>query len=436
MDEQYKFFMFLPDAIKEICDENGFNYSKVIRLISIFCCRVGSLKTNNIEEIYLHNPINDKFVILLQPGILFLPNINAVFMNLFEIFEKILDFDNQDKQIYFEARTKYLERKTANIIGAKFKPRGEVFLNSQWDDMRHGENDCTLLYENYAIVFEDKSGRVNRNTYKGLLNSAYKDSKNLVEESSEQATLFANFLMKNLGQKLTLKVKGGNQNIIDLKKIEYVLTVGVVLEETVLQNMILEGKRHSPVVSIFQLNKIFQCLEAEEIVDYFSKRNYIEKNTFYEADEYDFLFTYLKNGFNTSEKIYIEADKKEKLFIPYTEEKITRADLEREKWFQVILNSVIGQAKEEWLDTVISLLGIPPIVQKQIIRDIFKKKKMELKDNIKYRDKVVIVELLDYYDYETEKEIEDGIKNYLGFSEVIYIAFTEKFEHIIVKLMK
>lgn len=357
-------------------------------------------------------------------------------MNLFEIFEKIIDFDNQDKQIYFEARTKYLERKTANIIGAKFKPRGEVFLNSQWDDMRHGENDCTLLYENYAIVFEDKSGRVNRNTYKGLLNSAYKDSKNLVEESSEQATLFANFLMKNLGQKLTLKVKGGNQNIIDLKKIEYVLTVGVVLEETVLQNMILEGKRHSPVVSIFQLNKIFQCLEAEEIVDYFSKRNYIEKNTFYEADEYDFLFTYLKNGFNTSEKIYIEADKKEKLFIPYTEEKITRADLEREKWFQVILNSVIGQAKEEWLDTVISLLGIPPIVQKQIIRDIFKKKKMELKDNIKYRDKVVIVELLDYYDYETEKEIEDGIKNYLGFSEVIYIAFTEKFEHIIVKLMK
>ena len=228
MDEQYKFFMFLPDAIKEICDENGFNYSKVIRLISIFCCRVGSLKTNNIEEIYLHNPINDKFVILLEPGILFLPNINAVFMNLFEIFEKIIDFDNQDKQIYFEARTKYLERKTANIIGAKFKPRGEVFLNSQWDDMRHGENDCTLLYENYAIVFEDKSGRVNRNTYKGLLNSAYKDSKNLVEESSEQATLFANFLMKNLGQKLTLKVKGGNQNIIDLKNKNVLRLLGEV----------------------------------------------------------------------------------------------------------------------------------------------------------------------------------------------------------------
>ena len=91
------------------------------------------------------------------------------------------------------------------------------------------------------------------------------------------------------------------------------------------------------------------------------------------------------------------------LLIPYTEENLTRADLEREEWFQVILNSVIEQAEENWLDIIISMLGIPPVVQRQIIRDIFKEKKLELIDNIKYRNKVVLVDLLDYFDCDTEK---------------------------------
>lgn len=318
----------------------------------------------------------------------------------------------------------------------KFEFIGKIHLNSQWDDIRHGENDCTLLYENYAIVFEDKSGRVNRNTHKGLLNSAYRDNKKLIEESSGQATDFANLLMKNLGKELTLKVKGGGQNVIDLKRIKHVLNVGVVFEETALQNISLGGKKHSPIVSIFQLNKIFECLEAWEIVDYFIKRSQIERNISYQADEYDLLYTYLKNGLNTSEKIYIEADEKEMLLIQYTEEKLTRADLERENWFQVILNSVIEQAEENWLDIIISMLGIPPVVQRQVIRDIFKEKKLDLIDNIKYRNKAVLVDLLEYFDCDTGKEIEEKIENYSNFSEIIYIAFTEKFEHIIVKLKK
>lgn len=436
LEEEYKFFMFYPADIKEICDENGCDYLRTMNVIGNFCYRVGALKENEVEEIYLHNPVNDKPIILIEPGIFFLPNISLILINLFEIFEKIIEFDNQERQIYFDVRAEYLEKKTADILTSKFDPIGKIFLNSQWDDRRHGENDCTLLYENYAIVFEDKGGRVNRNTHKGLLNSAYRDNKKLIEEPSEQATNFANLLMKNLGKELILKVKGGGQNVIDLKSVKHVLVVGVVLEETVLQNLSLGGKKHSPIVSIFQLNKIFECLEAEEIIDYFIKRNHIERNIAYQADEYDFLYTYLKNGLNTSEKIYVEAGAKEMLFIPYTEKKLTRADLERENWFQVILNSVIERAEENWLDIIISMLGIPPIVQRQIIRDIFRKKKLELIDNIRYRNKIILVDLLDSFDCDTEKEIEEKVENYLNFSEIIYIAFTEKFEHIIVKLKK
>lgn len=111
MEQQYEFFMFYPNDIKEICDENGFDYLKVISVISNFCYRVGALKANEVGEIYLHNPINDKPIILLEPGIFFLPNINLVLINLFEIFEEIIEIDNQERQIYFDARTEYLEKK-------------------------------------------------------------------------------------------------------------------------------------------------------------------------------------------------------------------------------------------------------------------------------------------------------------------------------------
>ena len=434
LEKQYKFFMFTPEDIKEICEEEKLECLKVISLIIKFCCKVGDLREYKIEEIYLDNPINDKFIISVEKGILFLPNINVIFENLFEIFEKIIEYDNQEKQKYFDIRSEYLERKTADIIISKFNNKGKIYLNSEWNDTRHGENDCILLYENYAIIFEDKSGKINRNTYKGLLKSAYKDNKKLVEESSEQAILFANLLEKNLGKELRLSVKGGKQNIIDLRRITHVLKVGVVFEEMTLQNMKLGGKKHIPIVSIFQLNKIFQCLEREEIIDYFIKRNQIEKNISYHADEYDFLFTYLENGLNTSEKIYNESTEKELLFIPYTEEKITREKLKRERWFQKVINFVIEQKRENWLDIVISLLEIPPIVQKQIIRDIFLEKKLELMDNIKIRNKVIIVNMIEYYDYDTENEIEEDIKRYFEFSNVLYIAFTRNLEYIVVKI--
>ena len=433
LEEQYKFYMFSESDIKEICREIETDYYKTVMIISKFCCRIGDLRTYKVEEIFLDNPINDKFVIMVEPGVFFLPNVNIIAENLFQIIEKILEYDKQDKERYFKVRADFLEKKTASIVMSKFSNKGQMFLNSQWDDARHGENDATLIYENYAVIFEDKSGKINRNTNKGILKSAYRDNKDLIEVPSEQASLFANLLEKNFGRELELKMKGGRLNIIDLKKVNSILKIGVIFEETPLQNMSLGGKRHSPIVSIFQLDNIFQCLKCEEIIDYFIKRSHIEKNIAYHADEYDFWYTYLLNGLNTSEKIYIKASENERLIIPYTERKPTSDVLQREIWFQKILDYVVGQAESDWLENAISLLEIPPIVQKQIIRDIWKTKDLVLLDNIKIRKKLIMVSLLEFYDCDTEREIEEEIKRYSETYNVLFIAFTPDFEHILVK---
>lgn len=353
--------------------------------------------------------------------------------NLFGVLENIIAFDDQNKQIYSDIRAGYLEKETAELINRKFRNVGKVYLNSEWDDGGHGENDCTLVYEDYAIVFEDKSGKIDRKTYKGILKSARKDNTKLVVDSSEQATHFANLLGKNIGKEISFKIKGGGKNVIDLRKVKHILKVGIIFEETVLQNMALEGKRHSPIISIFQLYKIFECLKREEIIDYLVKRTVVEENVFYCGDEYDLLYTYLKNGLNTPE-IYSSADRNNILFISYTEKSISRKDIDREEWFQTIIDGTIKRAKENWLDIVISLLEIPPIVQRQIIRDIFINPKLMLLDEKKSKNKLIIVNLLEFYDCDTEIEIDEELKCYKEYANILYIAFTKSFEYIIVKV--
>lgn len=436
LEQRYKFFVFTPEDIKKICDENQLNYIKVIEVMQYFCCRIGELKNTEMDEIYLDNPIFKRFIIFIEPGLFFIPNLNIVFENLFDIFKEIVKIDGQSLENYSDVRAKYLEEKTSNMIHSKFKNDGKIYLNSQWDRVRHGENDCTLVYENYAIVFEDKSGSVNRNTYKGILRYAYKDNKKLVEESSEQAIFFSELLKENFGTVLELKVKGGLLNKIDLRKVNSVITIGVVFDETPLQNMTLGKNKHCPIVSIFQLGKIFTCLEKSEIIDYFIKRSFIESNILYHADEYDFLYTYLANGLNTSNKIYEKAGVDERILIPYKEGKITRGDLIRDKEYQKIIDAVVEEAGEYWLEKVISLLEVPPIVQKQIMRDIGKGGRLELVDNIEARKKVVIVHQLEYFDADTNIEVENDIQNYCFFSNVLYMAFTKKLEHVVVKVIK
>lgn len=433
LEDQYKFFQFSPIDIQIICNEEKLDYLKTIQVLMQFSVRIGDLKNKDVQEIYLYNPINDKFVLAIEQGFFFVPNVSVVVENLFGVLENIVDFDSQNKQIYSDIRAEYLEKETAELIYHKFRDVGKVYLNSEWDDIGHGENDCTLVYEDYAIVFEDKSGKIDRKTYKGILNSAMKDNIKLVVDPSEQATHFAILLRKNIGKEISFKIKGGGKNVIDLRKVKHILKVGIIFEETVLQNMALEGKRHSPIISIFQLYKIFECLKREEIIDYIVKRSVVEENVFYCGDEYDLLYTYLKNGLNVSE-IYSSADRNSILFIPYTEKSISRKDIDREEWFQTIIDSTIEQAKENWLDIVISLLEIPPVVQRQIIREIFIKPKLMLLDEKKSQNKLIIVNLLEFYDCDTEIEIEEDLNSHKDYSNILYIAFTKSFEHIIVKM--
>lgn len=73
LEDQYKFFRFSLTDIQTICDEEKIDYSKTVYAIMQFSVRIGDLKNKDVEEIYLYNPINDKFVIFIEPGFFLYP---------------------------------------------------------------------------------------------------------------------------------------------------------------------------------------------------------------------------------------------------------------------------------------------------------------------------------------------------------------------------
>lgn len=442
LEQQYNFFMFSEADIRKICWNNNIDYRKIMNIINLFVCEVGDFKEVAEEQIYLKNPITSKFIIKLWKDHYFIPNGSVISENIFELLKLIVADTGKDLAVYSKCKSKFLEQATHDLLLSKFGAHGSLYINSEWDyNGRHGENDCLLVYENVALIFEDKSGEVNRNTTKGIMKGAYKDSEKLVYDPTEQAVLFSKLIEDNFGNTLRLKIKGGGENSIDLKNVNKTICVGVIFEETILQNIVLKEQRHIPIISIFQLNKILKCLEKEEFVDYLIKRTKIEENVFYHATEYDFLYTYLVNGLNTSNKIYEKMSENEKLIFHYKEGEITRDDLHREVWFQKLLDYCMMQEGNHRLEKIISLLEIPPLVQTQIWRDIKQNRKMKLRDNLAARKKIIVITLLDYFDSDTYDEIIEDLHCYEEFGKndesienILYIAMSQGLEKCVIEL--
>ena len=206
-------------------------------------------------------------------------------------------------------------------------------------------------------------------------------------------------MSKHYGKILTLKLKGRGENKIDLTNVKNIITIGVTLSEIPLQTMNFykaKNGTHIPIISIFQLNQIYECLTLDsEKIDYLQKRVLIQKNVEHNSEEEDLLYTYLLSGFNTSEKYYIPSKEKEICKFWYTEKAVTRNFLRRTGMFNQMLCELEGKGNDKWLDKCIGVLEIPPIVQNQIERDILEEGTLMLYDNIKQRKKVIVAEVIE-----------------------------------------
>ena len=143
--------------------------------------------------------------------------------------EKFCSENEKLRKKYNEVRAAYLEDKVKSLFRIAF-PMAEIYHGSKWTgkDGKVYENDLLVIVDNFAFIVEAKSGQVSPSAKRGAPDRLFKTLKELIEEPSDQALRFIEYL-KDHPSELVLPVKKGPSNRFDASKLKYFIPLGVTL---------------------------------------------------------------------------------------------------------------------------------------------------------------------------------------------------------------
>ncbi len=343
--------------------------------------KFGDLKDYEKEYIILDNPVHHQPFIIIGKNKYY----SAIFgiiphlaLNLLE--DLISKNENLRKKYSDRIKPNYLEDEIERLFRLNF-PNAMIFRGSQWTDTSNNknyENDLLVIIDTFALIIEVKSGQVTPPARRGAPKRLFETLKLLIEEPSEQAHRFIEYLKKNRTIHTFIN-KRGKKNIVDSSKINYFIPIGITLAnlgiissnlKKLIEAGITERKISdlAPSISLTDLEAIFELLPFEaEKVHYFARRREIEDHLNYEGDELDLLAFYLENGFNIGEteyniEIMMDLILKSKEIDPYFEGinrgvKVNKPGLEMTKWWKDILNKLFNKKPKNWLETSFILLN-------------------------------------------------------------------------------
>jgi len=396
--------LFLPQLLsfdfKNIATlaDNKLTFEQVKVIMDKISIDFGELADHNYEHFLLNNPIHERPFIRT--------NENEVFSSLWTtmtdlsigLLEKFCLEDEKLRKKYNEVRAKYLEEEIVKLFRQSF-PMAEIFPGSMWpgEDGRLYENDLLVTIDSFAIIIEAKSGQVTASAKRGAPDRLNKTLRDLIEEPSEQALRFIDYLKRN-SSVLSLPVKKGPNNNIDASKLKYFIPLGVTLSHlhtmsSNLKLMIHAGvtdktiEELAPSINLTDLQIIFDLLPlAAEKIHYLQRRREIEANINYMGDELDLLAWYFDKGFNfgPEEKKYglFEVSSKSKELNNYiigsaNNEQVKKPGLKMSQWWRDMLTGMETRRPQSWLENSYILLNIP--IEGQ---EIFQQQVADLKKKI------------------------------------------------------
>lgn len=331
----------------------------------------GDLEKHNIDHFLLLSPVQEK-------PFIHIPENDAIFSTMYtvlthfsiSVLEGLCAADIQLREKYNIARAGYLEEEIFLLFRKAF-PTAKIFAGSKWKakDGKIYENDLLVIIDQFALVIEAKAGMVSPPAKRGAPDRLFKTLKELIEEPSEQAMRFIEFLNDNKGD-LSLKVKKGPNNNFNSAELCYFIPLGVTLSHlgmtsTNLKQLIKAGVTKKKIedlatsISFTDLEVVFDLLpNTAEKLHYLQRRRELESNIEYIGDELDLLAWYLDDGFNLGkdqEKYGLfKMDLKSKELDHYVigtanNEKVTKPSLRRSPWWKDILNRLESKKPEHWI---------------------------------------------------------------------------------------
>lgn len=289
---------------------------ELIRVLDKLSYKFGDLDGIDKEHLIFTNPVHTRPFIKLDDNTYF-SAIWGIFPHIsIDILEKWV-WENPDLlEKYTRLKSIYLENEIEAIFKKGF-PNAEIKRGSIWrgSEGKEYENDLLILLEDFAIVVEAKSGSVSDPAKRGAPNRLFETLKALIEEPSEQALRFIDYLSANPGVH-TLKTKNGAENKFDNSNIKYYIPLGVTFShlgmigsnlKKLIRAKVVDKKLEelAPSMSFTDLEMVFEFLPHEaEKIHYLSRRREFEAHVDYEGDELDLLAFYLSNGFNIGDDEY------------------------------------------------------------------------------------------------------------------------------------
>jgi len=158
----------------------------------------------------------------------------------------------------------------------------------------------------FAIVVECKSGTLTPAAKRGAPDRLFKNLQTLIEEPSEQALRFIDFLKRD-GNTVNLIHKKGKYFTLDKSAIRYFIPLGVTLAQlgivgTILKMLVDAGVTDKSMtelitsVNLPDLQIIFELLDSQpQKIHYLQKRREFEVHNRFSGDEMDLLAFYLQN---------------------------------------------------------------------------------------------------------------------------------------------
>ncbi|MCW6092373.1 NERD domain-containing protein [Clostridium sporogenes] len=284
----------------------------------------------NPEDVFINNPVWNKFLIKVDDKRYFFPPIDSFISRILEIFRLLIVEDDETKKRYDDIKGAFLEKKIVEIFSDKFN-NFDIYYNCHVsnDKGKDFESDVILIYKNYAIVIEAKANDISNFTYNGNFQKFKDDFNTIVRTPRTQANNIKKILENSKGEVVKLNKKGGETVDLDLRAVNEIISFSVSLSGIKrLCNSQLSWfdywsekskadekdiKKIMPHIQLKHLYIISELLPTEaEFIHYVKERTKIEQTVRYDGDELDLLVVYLNRKFkaefkSVNDKKYVDS---------------------------------------------------------------------------------------------------------------------------------
>ena len=302
-------FMFTTEDLADLLTgpDSGPAVELAVRTWSL---AFGDLSGCNPEDLILSNPVWTQPMIQLSDETVFIPCPEIIHGKRILLLEKALLRDPRMRERYQKHRGSYLEKRTAELLEQQLAG-ASIWRGALWRDPATGtqyENDILLRIDTHMFIVEAKSGHITDAARRGAPDRLKRTVRKIVQEPSEQASRFEDFLRTNDGQ-IKLSNRKGDVYRIDLAGVRHFVKLNVTLDmigdllsrwpRLREAGWLPEDFRGCPTVPLWDLETITTMLEGPcQAIHYWRRRSELEAEIEYRGDEIDLLGLYLQSGFN------------------------------------------------------------------------------------------------------------------------------------------